>query len=537
MAAQAQGGTTSQRAVTTTHDIHEFDDDHENETENQKPTPLPIAPLLSIFLIQLAEPVTATVIYPFINQFVRETGITGGDEKKTGYYAGIIESAFFFAESVTVIQWGYLSDRYGRRPILLLGPLGLGVAMLLFGMSTTFWPLVVSRCFQGIFNGNIGLSLSLLTDSTNRGDAYAFIPLVWSFGTTTGPILGGVLSNAATHWPDTFGRIPYLRTHPYFLPCFIAATFSFATFIIVLFALKETLPSLVHEEKLKRHHKYISDEIPSTSESRLIDNGDSHHYGTENSSLRHATAASESSALLGQIEPTSLVDMPSKPDATGLWVILTRPILMTLVNHIFLTFLDMCHFALIPLMYSTPVEFGGLGLKPFEIGIILGTFGFVNSIVQAKFLGGFIRKFGGRKVYRLSFSCLLVCFGMYPVLHFFSQRAGGVDAFVMIFIIIQFSFQMAIYMAYGSLQVVLVESIPEGGPMGTVNGVAQMVGSGMRSLAPTFASSLFSISLQRGIAGGNMVYFILLAMTLVGVRCTVLLPKRVSEKRRSSRRI
>ena len=44
------------------------------------------------FLIQFAEPVTATVIYPFVNQFVRETGITGGDEAKTGYYAGIVVS-------------------------------------------------------------------------------------------------------------------------------------------------------------------------------------------------------------------------------------------------------------------------------------------------------------------------------------------------------------------------------------------------------------------------------------------------------------
>ena len=60
-----------------------------------------------------------------------------------------------------MIQWGYLSDRYGRRPVLLFGPLGLAVAMLSFGMSTTFWPLVVSRCLQGVFNGNIGLSSSL----------------------------------------------------------------------------------------------------------------------------------------------------------------------------------------------------------------------------------------------------------------------------------------------------------------------------------------------------------------------------------------
>ena len=61
-----------------------------NDGVQEQPTPLPKLQLYSVFLIQAAEPVTATVIYPFINQFVRETGITGGDEKKTGYYAGLI---------------------------------------------------------------------------------------------------------------------------------------------------------------------------------------------------------------------------------------------------------------------------------------------------------------------------------------------------------------------------------------------------------------------------------------------------------------
>ena len=81
-----QGEREQDNDITTSHDLHDLDDDHELE----KPTPLPVVPLFSVYLIQLTEPITATVIYPFINQFVRETGITGGDEKKTGYYAGII---------------------------------------------------------------------------------------------------------------------------------------------------------------------------------------------------------------------------------------------------------------------------------------------------------------------------------------------------------------------------------------------------------------------------------------------------------------
>lgn len=62
----------------------------EEEPTVTKPTPLPRFQLFIIYLIQFAEPITATVIYPFINQFVRETGVTRGDERRTGYYAGII---------------------------------------------------------------------------------------------------------------------------------------------------------------------------------------------------------------------------------------------------------------------------------------------------------------------------------------------------------------------------------------------------------------------------------------------------------------
>lgn len=63
---------------------------HENAKDGIAVTPLPWRQLLIVYIIQFAEPITATVIYPFINPFVRLTGITGGDETKTGYFAGLI---------------------------------------------------------------------------------------------------------------------------------------------------------------------------------------------------------------------------------------------------------------------------------------------------------------------------------------------------------------------------------------------------------------------------------------------------------------
>lgn len=64
-----------------------------NITNAKKPqTPLPVFQLFMLFFIMFTEPVTATVIYPFINALVQETGVTHDDEKRTGYFAGIIVS-------------------------------------------------------------------------------------------------------------------------------------------------------------------------------------------------------------------------------------------------------------------------------------------------------------------------------------------------------------------------------------------------------------------------------------------------------------
>lgn len=96
-------------------------------------------------------------------QLVRELDITGGDEGKVGYYAGLIVSdlllksflrshsdsiamqvsLFFATESITVMWWSRLSDHIGRKPVLLTGLFGLCISMIFFGLSKTFWAVVV----------------------------------------------------------------------------------------------------------------------------------------------------------------------------------------------------------------------------------------------------------------------------------------------------------------------------------------------------------------------------------------------------------
>ncbi|KAJ7072999.1 hypothetical protein C8F01DRAFT_1244004 [Mycena amicta] len=81
-------------------------------------TPLPKLQLTTAVLVQAGESLSAIVIFPIVPQFVRNTGITGGDERKTGYCAGVLESIFFIAEFLSVYAWSLRSNTFRRRPIL-----------------------------------------------------------------------------------------------------------------------------------------------------------------------------------------------------------------------------------------------------------------------------------------------------------------------------------------------------------------------------------------------------------------------------------
>jgi MFS family permease len=152
-----------------------------NTPSNDNPhkrTPLPAAQTLFIVLPTIAEAIVSNSIKPFINQvrwylamydtmtsirvqLVRDLPIVGGDERKVGYYMGIIvrfyhafgerriqliasqTSLHYVMEAVTVICLSRLSDHIGRKPVLLACLAGTTVSIVLFGLSRTFWTIVL----------------------------------------------------------------------------------------------------------------------------------------------------------------------------------------------------------------------------------------------------------------------------------------------------------------------------------------------------------------------------------------------------------
>ncbi|KAJ6577996.1 major facilitator superfamily domain-containing protein [Mycena capillaripes] len=442
----------------------------------QKPTPLPKFQLFILLWVQLAEPLTSQVIYPFINkQLVGELPITGGDEEKIGYYAGLIESLFFVTEAFTVLQWSSLSDRVGRKPVLLMGLFGLSLSMCSFGLSKSYGALVVSRCLAGLLNGNVGVIKSMmgeLTDSTNIAQGMALMPVVWSTGATVGPIIGGMLSNPYENFPNTFGRFEFWRTYPYALPCFVMAFYCITSFLLALFCLKETVQ-------------------PRRSDAR------SDAPGTEN---RHLS----------------------------LREVLTPRVITAVSNYSLLALLDIALRALQPLFYTLHIRYGGLGFSPPLVGLCLGAFGLFSGLYQATIFAPIYNLFGTKRIFVTSVTTFIPMFALFPLMNL-SARHNGVNAITWVELTLQMILYVIMDMGFSCAFIYVRSAAPSKHSLGATNGIAQTCISIVRAIGPVASTSLFSFSLQKNLLGGSLVYLVMICISALALLGTRFLPTKLWE--------
>lgn len=83
--------------------------------------------------------IAMTLLLPFLPVYIKELGIM--DEHAIIHWSGIIYSATFFTAALTAPLWGKLSDRYGRKLMLIRASLGMAIAMSLMGMAESIWQL------------------------------------------------------------------------------------------------------------------------------------------------------------------------------------------------------------------------------------------------------------------------------------------------------------------------------------------------------------------------------------------------------------
>ncbi|KAH9026662.1 MFS general substrate transporter [Lactarius hengduanensis] len=440
-------------------------------------TPLPITQITVLLLLQLCEPITSLSINPYINQLVSELPVVSGDERKVGYYAGFIVSLYFAAEAVTVLQWSRLSDHVGRKPVLLCGLLGTVLSSLLFGLSRSFSALVLSRCLHGMLNGNIGVMKSMmaeLTDETNMARGFSLIPVTWAVGSTIGPFIGGVLSRPQDRWPNVFSH-PFWGEYPYFLPCLATAAYALLSFTLAAIFLKETV---------------------------------------------------NSNPVMKPNTEVNSVPSPNTGKPLPLRALLTRPVVVSIANYCMISLLEIIAVTLIPLVWSTSVEFGGLGMSPASIGLWMTGYGFTNGIFQFVAFPHIVERLGPRRVFIAGTLCFIPVYIMFPfenlALHDSFRGGNMVTGLLMILQLSAIGFSD---MGFSTIFMYISSAAPNKRSLGATNGLAQTMVSIQRTIGPAAAASLFAFSLDSNILGGNFTFVVLPAIVLVGLGVAVQLPR------------
>ncbi|KAF1936604.1 MFS general substrate transporter [Clathrospora elynae] len=267
-----------------------------------KDAPFPTKQLIIIGICRFSEPLAFNSILAYSPMMVEDLGISKLD---VPFYAGLLVSAYAIAEAITAPVWGMVSDVYGRKPVALIGLLGVAMSSLVFGMAKSYWVALLARFIGGALNGNVAIMQTMVAEMVknpaHEPRAYATQPFVWTLGGIIGSAMGGFLARPAVFFPHVFAKEGIFGRNPYLLPNLVAAIGILLAIVQGIFFLEETL--VVHEKEegensIADHHGYHDhldtiSEAPANERSRLLPPPPHHQHrdrevrGSMVGSLRH----------------------------------------------------------------------------------------------------------------------------------------------------------------------------------------------------------------------------------------------------------
>jgi MFS transporter, DHA1 family, tetracycline resistance protein len=186
------------------------------------------SPLFVLFLVVVVDLIGFGLVLPLLPRYAT-------DFHASGLETGLLQASFSLMQLVFMPLWGRLSDRIGRRPVLMVGLAGSVLSYALFGLADSLALLFVSRIAAGVFGATIGTAQAYIADVTSqadRGKGMAVIGAAFGLGFAIGPTIGGLAH-------DNLGPAA---------PGFIAAGLSLFAF---LFAWR-SLPEPARHESLMR---------------------------------------------------------------------------------------------------------------------------------------------------------------------------------------------------------------------------------------------------------------------------------------------
>eukprot|EP01080_Neovahlkampfia_damariscottae_P004949 gene4949-8545_t len=500
-------------------------------SRTKQSTPLPAKKLLVLFTIQVCDLLAGVGIFPYLSQLTVD--LLGFDEKRdaklVGYYSGFIGSSYYLTQLFTAPLWGYLSDKYGRRPILLIGSIGTSISCLLFGFSRWFWLALLTRSLFGVLNGNIGVTktyMKEICDETNIARAFALSGMTFALAGVVGPLIGGFTSRPANKIPFLFDNW-FFNRFPYILPNLIISMLAMLSFILGIFFLEET------KGKNKSKEKNQKEEVQEELNSIPVENGENIKEIVENEqniihqemdqrdkridlnqmvSLQDVTnntndnmeiiedsKSSEevdddySKIIISEQTKSESIEEKPKRSILNSHILKSRGPLITVLLYAILGFSDIMFQEVFPIWAWTPISLNGLSLVPYQIGIIQGVIGLIGVFNQIFFTPWLINNFGSKSTLRtFSLSSILPLLMLIEI-----GRLAKIETYLMwISIIPLYLFQrITIFICFTASTLLVTNSVPSE-ELGLLNGIGQSSIALGRATGPALGSALFAFSIS-----------------------------------------
>jgi len=184
------------------------------------------AAITFIFVAMVLDIVAFGIVIPVLPQLIK--GFVDGDTARAAAWYGVFGTTWAAMQFVCSPFLGALSDRFGRRPVLLVSIFGLGLDYFLMALAPTLTWLFVGRVLSGMTAAGFATASAYIADVTppeKRAGAYGLVGAAWGFGFIVGPALGGILG-------DINPRLPF----------YVAGTLAVINAAYGFFVLPESLP-------------------------------------------------------------------------------------------------------------------------------------------------------------------------------------------------------------------------------------------------------------------------------------------------------
>lgn len=378
-------------------------------------TKLPTKQLAMLAVIALCEQTALNSIGPYLPEMT--STFPEVDPSQIGLYVGTIASSFALAQFATNFFWGWLSDRIGRKPVVMLGTLLTAGCFTAFGFCRTLAQAIAVQALMGLVNGNQGVistCLGEITDRSNQSKAFVYLPVIYGIGGITGPALGGML---------VFQENPFKRgqrnPYPYLLPNIFSASILVVDLILTAFFLEESLEEAKELPPLRKrvnnlfawlwqfiggasHPTYLRSYVRREFRHRVGGLTDGNGYDSTSDN------ESESQSLLSDTEPYSNENQHLMGQK-----LFTRDTILLLGTYLVFQLSNISFNTLYPIFAFAPGP-AGRELSNEAIGLSLSFAGTVTIVFQVAIFGKLKEKMGNKRTYRAGLFLFFVSMMMMP---------------------------------------------------------------------------------------------------------------------------